>query len=116
MQSYNVICTSLNIVDNTRVLLKLSNVGGTHSSLYFLKTAFNNFYLFDTLSSKIPLQQIVYFFKCYTVIPENLSLCAHILACISILWKYNTQSMYTAQIPYSLCSNVNVWATFLNTF
>jgi len=55
--------TSLNIVET--MLLKLSNVGDSHSTLYFLKTTFNDFYLFDTLSTKIPLQQIIFFLILY---------------------------------------------------
>jgi hypothetical protein len=52
--------TSLNIVES--MLLKLFNIGDSHSTLYFPKTTFNDFYLFDTLSTKIPLQQIYIYF------------------------------------------------------
>jgi len=63
MQNCEIICTGLNIVES--VLLKLSNVGDSQSTLYFMKTTFNDFYPFDTLSTKIPPQQIFFFLILY---------------------------------------------------
>ena len=41
MQTCKIICTGLNIVES--MLLKLSNVGDSHSTPNFMKTTFNDF-------------------------------------------------------------------------
>lgn len=77
-------CTNLNFVES--MLLKLSNVDDSHSTLHFTKTTFNDFCVFDKLSTKIPLQQIYKFFKFYTVITETLLLC--VIKYITVFWLY----------------------------
>lgn len=95
MNNYKIICTSLNIVES--LFIKLSNVGDSHSTLYFTKTTFNDFYLFDTLSTKILLQQIFFFLILYSYTWNSFIMCHKTYYCILAVLVFSestTQSLY----------------------
>jgi hypothetical protein len=79
------------------MLLKLSNFGDSHSTLYLTKTTFNNFYLFDTLSTKIPLQQTFFFLIVYRYTWNSFTMCRKIYYCILVVL------VFSESVAQSLC-------------